>query len=540
MFQTGSSDSCYNVRPLMRALAVLVLVSLAISPARAQPPLSAGAVTLLVVKPLPEIETSLRAALAEGEPRVRAAAARVLSVKDDGRMADALVAALIKERDQVAAAEMIRTLLLLRGRPALNLAEEQAGRIGGRAHASLAIWVSRNEPARLVALLPGIVRSPGVPVRPLAAAVGTAARDEAVAVPVLRAWMAQAPPDTWAAVLDQVIASSRDLERVQSVVEEALGAGDSTLREQTVWALLDAAAHEIRIPRRLAEVARAPAPAGEGWERAGRELLSRHVGKADRTDLSQFLQQQKALGRLLRVLPLEVLTSAEAAIVASRVPGAATPDGRRRVPARASAPLSASTMVPWLPGLLPEAISASGCRLPGRPIAAVARMTFRADGRPRRVDLDPGQLSPACVGVLQALATTTMADEDRRIVESHRQSQVLPMALAYVGCHALRPPTRASGPVPVDHALQLRKIRDVSPGFPPEVRESRIPARVTAELAITETGCVSSVRILQGSGLDSADVAVVAAMAGWEYLPVQVDGIAVPVVTTTTITFTFR
>jgi TonB family protein len=522
----------------MPLMTLLLLVSLSLR--SAQPPLSAGAVTLLVTRPLSEIETTLRAALADSQPRVRAAAARALAVKDDGRMVEAVVAALGKETDQTAGAEMIRTLLLMRGRPALNLAEEHAGRIGGRAHTSLAVWVARNEPGRLVALLPGIVRSGGVPVRPLAAAAATAARDETAAVPVLRAWMAQAPAGTWAVVLDQVLASSRDLERVQSVVSEAIGSDNATMREQTVWALLNAAAHGVRLPKRLAELVRAPASVSEGWERTGRELLARHVGRAERTDLTPFLEQQQALGRLLPLLPLKLLTAPEAAVVTSRVPASTTSEIRQNVPPRASAPVSASTLVPWLPGLLPEAISASGCRLPGRAVNAVARMTFRADGRPRRVDLDPGPLPPACVTVLQALAMTTMADEDRRIVESHRQAQVLPLTSAYVGCHAQRAATRAPGSVTVDDTFQLRKIRDVSPGFPLEVRKSRIPARVTAELAISETGCVSSVRVLEGSGLDSADVAVVAAMAGWEYLPVQVGGTAVPVVTTTTITLTFR
>ena len=149
-------------------------------------------------------------------------------------------------------------------------------------------------------------------------------------------------------------------------------------------------------------------------------------------------------------------------------------------------------------------------------------------------------MSPACVSVLQALAMTTFADEDRRLVPSHRQAQVLPMTSGYVGCHAARPGPSSLPPMSIDDAFQLRKIRDAQPAFPAEVRKSRIPAAVTANLTISDTGCVTGVRVVQGSGLEAADVAVVAAMARWEYLPVRVDGVAVPVVTAVTITFTFR
>jgi TonB family protein len=187
-----------------------------------------------------------------------------------------------------------------------------------------------------------------------------------------------------------------------------------------------------------------------------------------------------------------------------------------------------------MPGLLEETAAAAGCALPLATAFGIARVTFRADGRARKVDLDVTGLPSPCVAVLHALAVTGIADEQRRVAENIAQVQVAPFNTPWVGCVRAASRSAQGSTQPYIHLGEedqpffSPKVRADLPALPREVQKAGRPGDVTAELMVSETGCVSAVRVTDGSGNPLADAAVVRAMAGWAYTPVKLGDVPRP------------
>jgi TonB family protein len=108
------------------------------------------------------------------------------------------------------------------------------------------------------------------------------------------------------------------------------------------------------------------------------------------------------------------------------------------------------------------------------------------------------------------------------------------------------PPTLASpdsaAPTPAPEAIRVggairepRKIRDVSPVYPDLARRARVQGQVILECTISPEGNVTAVRVRQGPPL--LEQAAVEAVRQWQYSPTLLNGVAVPVIMTVTITF---
>src|SRR5688572_29981556 len=69
----------------------------------------------------------------------------------------------------------------------------------------------------------------------------------------------------------------------------------------------------------------------------------------------------------------------------------------------------------WLPGLLSSLAAAAQCALQDEPRFGAVRITYSADGRPRRVEIDKGNLSKPCASVLAAIGRTTLAEDDQPV-----------------------------------------------------------------------------------------------------------------------------
>ena len=80
-----------------------------------------------------------------------------------------------------------------------------------------------------------------------------------------------------------------------------------------------------------------------------------------------------------------------------------------------------------------------------------------------------------------------------------------------------------------------RKTKDVRPVYPIEAQEARIGGYVILEATINPQGKVEDLRVLRS--VPVLDRAAVEAVSKWEYTPTLVDGKAVPVVMTVTVTF---
>jgi TonB family protein len=98
------------------------------------------------------------------------------------------------------------------------------------------------------------------------------------------------------------------------------------------------------------------------------------------------------------------------------------------------------------------------------------------------------------------------------------------------------PPSR---PVRVGAAIpEPRKVRNVSPVYPPDAVRARVQGAVVLECTISPAGTVVAVRPLQGPPL--LRDAAIAAVEQWEYEPTLLNGVAVPVIVTVTVNFTLR
>jgi len=100
----------------------------------------------------------------------------------------------------------------------------------------------------------------------------------------------------------------------------------------------------------------------------------------------------------------------------------------------------------------------------------------------------------------------------------------------------LRAPSGAN-PVRVGGAIAAPiRTRQVAPVYPPIAQSARVQGVVIVEALIDETGRVADVRILRSIPL--LDQAAIDAVRQWEYTPVLLNGVPVPVIMTATVQFT--
>jgi protein TonB len=81
-----------------------------------------------------------------------------------------------------------------------------------------------------------------------------------------------------------------------------------------------------------------------------------------------------------------------------------------------------------------------------------------------------------------------------------------------------------------------KKIKDVPPVYPAVAQEARVQGVVIVEARIDESGSVSDTRTLRSIPL--LDQAAIDAVKQWQYTPTLLNGAAVPVVMTVTVSFT--
>jgi len=103
---------------------------------------------------------------------------------------------------------------------------------------------------------------------------------------------------------------------------------------------------------------------------------------------------------------------------------------------------------------------------------------------------------------------------------------------------ALRPQQVApvTDPVRVGGAIEApKKTKNVNPIYPPLARAARIQGTVALECVISPLGEVTEVKVVRSIPL--LDAAAIDAVRQWRYAPTLINGVAVPVITTVTVTF---
>jgi protein TonB len=104
---------------------------------------------------------------------------------------------------------------------------------------------------------------------------------------------------------------------------------------------------------------------------------------------------------------------------------------------------------------------------------------------------------------------------------------------------SVAPPPRAPEPRRVggDVAAPAR-ITYKAPMYPPTAQAARIEGTVILEAVIDAQGVVQNVRVLRSVPL--LDRAAIEAVQQWRYTPTRLNGVAVPIVMTVTVTFSLK
>jgi protein TonB len=101
------------------------------------------------------------------------------------------------------------------------------------------------------------------------------------------------------------------------------------------------------------------------------------------------------------------------------------------------------------------------------------------------------------------------------------------------------PPASPRTPVRPGGAIQIpRRVVHMPPVYPEIARQARIEGTVILEALLDETGSVRDVKVLRSIGM--LDRAAIDAVSRWRYTPTRLNGVAVPIVLTVSVTFSLR
>ena len=124
---------------------------------------------------------------------------------------------------------------------------------------------------------------------------------------------------------------------------------------------------------------------------------------------------------------------------------------------------------------------------------------------------------------------------DRVTALEHDAGSVDGIGIAETPAPAPPEPAR-EGPQRLHQGIQApRKIVDVAPRYPALARDSHVEGTVILDVIIDQTGVVTSTRVLKSVTL--LDQAAVEAVRQWKFTPARLNGEAIPIVMTVTVSF---
>ena len=97
----------------------------------------------------------------------------------------------------------------------------------------------------------------------------------------------------------------------------------------------------------------------------------------------------------------------------------------------------------------------------------------------------------------------------------------------------VQPPLRAGGDIKAPERTFY-----LAPEYPGVARAAKVEGRVILEATIDESGAVRDVRVLRSDPL--FDRAALEAVSRWRYTPTRLNGVAVPILLTVTVTFALK
>jgi TonB family protein len=504
------------------------------------PSLTPGAAAALVLPKGQWDRDRLTSAIGDPDPLVRSVAARVAAMQIRTDLAPALSVALSQEPDRLTASEQARTILLLQRDAAIGNATAAASRLGGRVVLVVAEWFARNNPAQFATRLPGLLKG--------LAEFDAIARIAALAVQqtparldeVTQALLDVGSPEAWRNYLGALVDNGLD---ASAPLSRGLTGADADLRAVSWWFVLSSSGSAESMKPAVSAALAAEVPREAPWSRVARELVSRRLNKTVPVDQSAVFREhlpavRSQFGTLSR---LPELTKAERlalrTLLGNSFP-ADLPAPRAPVPARPRM-ITARNVTPIVPGLLKSVFDVTGCKTSRNyDFVMGARMSFRADGRPREIGIDATRASAGCGEALRILANLSVAERDEAVAPDRPVWLVLPTEASTVACID-EPPAERFERTAIGGIEPPGKTRNVNPQYPPSAQQARIQGVVAVEAVISSTGCIASAAVTRGVDI-SLDIESLRAVTQWRYTPTLLDGQPVPVIMTVTVNYALQ
>lgn len=503
-------------------------------------PISPGAIAMLADHAgQPAVQKRLAEAVKHQDAAVRAVAARVAFTTQSKGQAPGLISAVAKEAHAQTAAEQVRALMGLLGKPGDDIVLRAVTRIGGPTAIAMAEALARTRPMDIAELLPTLV--PLAEPRALGAALATAcAQYPSFAGEILQATLAAKSP--W--LFETAISSLREAARPvpPAALMQALKSTQPRHRSAVIWHLFFAAAAGDAIPDDVAAAAAGePSAAGTKagdltWDAYGRELLARFRG-ARPTDADWAgLMSLPANVNAARSLPIEAyarMTNAElkaiGAVRGDRDAGALRRSGRdaKRTDQEIESRTQVMRTLPvFAKGLIADLLAVNDCRPPSDNHFAAGNVTYRPDGRAQSIGLIQSAMSKGCQSFVRGMMVLTIASIDHPVATDLADYVLLPFERKFLAC--------ADDPFPPVRPAELDVTYE-----PP--RDGRVPGPIWPDAArrvitdggvvrlrasLSHTGCVTGAETIR-SVHPLFDLAAIQAMIQGRFTPAKINGTAV-------------
>lgn len=527
----------------------------------AEPPLSIGTTGLLVLEPPGEATAAkIAASLSSDGAGVRGAAARVAGARSPEGGCASLKAALDAEKDKEAAREEIRAIATLCPDASAFLTGKLAtlpAPLPAEVAYALARRLGLGAGPLAFGALRGALESPvgaerffriavrGTPENATSLALMAAGADDAgafraIARNAYRDGVLPSPE-----VLRTAMASPNDGIAAAAAWLAALSNAGRTRVERATWAPLPPRAESadpdlIFALDVLRRVAGGPPPAAAPWLQALREGTSVGLDDVPATHpLFGFLIGEEKAALAARKAPV---SGARALARPRTVVKQGRGDPR---PVTERAPL-VRTVTDLPRGVAAGVAQVSGCS-PSIPAIALAEVTFRPNGTPEAVKPLFMPADTGCRRTALALFALSLPPGDYvpPAGAPDRLAVVFdPDALDAIDEDAVDTPDvrtiMRGGPV-----AEPKEIRRVKPEYPESLRRARQEGVVVLTARIDTQGRVKDVRIVEPAGTLAAlqrdgttlDLEALRSVARWRYEPARLAGIPVPVLLTTTVSF---
>ena len=526
-------------------------------------PVSPGSLALLMsFAGKPGVAERWRSGLGSPDAKTRGAAARVLDVAMLPDAAPTLIQALAAETDAAAAVEEMRALADSGNSEAVTMVLDAAKRFAPRLDPWVVLIFARAQGTAALPLYFESLRQLEISehTRTLFFEEATRGQPDALVAAAALAF-GRRDAKAWQAVLNAATRTGASMH--SPLLQTALGSDQLVFRGEAAWYLAKTYCGKppADSPELLAALNQGEPNAEQPVDpelHFGAELLRRVLGQAPVEDGAWIACLESSttchLDSDFGESPLlAYLTHRERDAVAARNRAHRAEDGQaenertttpkpKPTPGPASADKTLLRLVGGMPeGVADDLLKIEPCRSPSSRYS-VAILEFRADGAPRRVRPRVVAAGAACERVANALFLMSRAPDDLADPSADNAAYLALLLPTAVACADIpmpmaKPSVDDQAIVRVRGKVEAPKLESrVEPRYPEDARKRHEQGVSIYEAIITTTGCVTNLRLLKSS-TPELDMMGMEAVAQWRYRPARLNGRAVRVYLTVTVTY---